>query len=185
MAPVETGNTASQSYAIGKHLIWNGAYYKVIQAIAVGDSFNVGVNLQIDTVASDIEALEEGVIYSTEETIIGKWSDGKTLYRQTFLKDSLSVPYHGNTDWRTSVRRGTTAEMEKISVKRCYGSVRSPNNGELFLPYATISDFTVKTQMTNSYSANDTSRDININIASSGNSALFTKLNVTIEYTID
>ena len=81
LAPVETGNTASQSYAVGQHLIWNGVYYKVIQAIAVGDAFNVGVNLQADSISIEIEQLEKPIYTKNTEEMVGYW-DGKPLYRK-------------------------------------------------------------------------------------------------------
>lgn len=59
LAPVETGNTASKSYVVGEHLIWNGIYYVVTQAIAIGGSFVVGTNLQQDSVSSEIESLNK------------------------------------------------------------------------------------------------------------------------------
>ena len=68
LAPVETGNTASQSYAVGSHLIWNGIYYEVIQAIAVDGAFNVGVNLQNNIICQEIESLEEKVLYTNTFT---------------------------------------------------------------------------------------------------------------------
>ena len=67
LAPVEIGNSASQSYTIGQHLIWNGVYYKVIQAIAVGDAFVVDANLSARNIGSEITDLQNN-IGSTNDT---------------------------------------------------------------------------------------------------------------------
>lgn len=82
LAPVETGNTASQSYAVGSHLIWNGIYYVVTQAIAVDETLNIGVNIQQDTVSNEIEQLQEST-HIIEDSVqeIGTYN-GKKMFRR-------------------------------------------------------------------------------------------------------
>ena len=131
LAPVETGNTASQSYVVGEHLVWNGVYYKVIQAIASGGSFNVGVNLRADTVASDIEYLEEFHTYSTSEKAVGKWIDGRTLYERTFYKDLWEI-----TSGATSSQSYTLGDLNtngELLIVNITGSVKVNYNHREFI----------------------------------------------------
>lgn len=48
---VETGTTASQAYAEGDTFIYDGKLYKAITAIAQGDTFTEGTNIEEITVA--------------------------------------------------------------------------------------------------------------------------------------
>ena len=67
VATVETGNTASQSYAVGSHLIWNGIYYVVTQAIAQGDILSVGANINRAYIGDELNNRKlSKLIYSGE-----------------------------------------------------------------------------------------------------------------------
>jgi len=68
LAPVEIGNTASQSYAVGSHLVWNGIYYKVTQAIAIGGSFTENVNIERDTVSNSVDIPSEKFLFTLTPT---------------------------------------------------------------------------------------------------------------------
>ena len=61
LAPTEREDTASQSYAVGKHLVSarDGYYYKVVSAIAEGDTLDDGANGNIEKlfVSEEIEAI--------------------------------------------------------------------------------------------------------------------------------
>lgn len=58
IAPIEAGPTASQAYAKGKQLIYNGLLYKVTTAIAQGDTLTVGTNIALsDDVVTQLETL--------------------------------------------------------------------------------------------------------------------------------
>lgn len=67
---VETGTTASQAYAEGDTFIYDGKLYKAITAIAQGDTFTEGTNIEEITVAGvnitppNLSAIE--TIYSWE-----------------------------------------------------------------------------------------------------------------------
>ena len=78
LAPVETGNTASQSYAVGSHLIWNGIYYVVTQAIASGGTLSVGLNISQDNISNEIMGINT---FDSDEKFVGFWF-GKRVYKK-------------------------------------------------------------------------------------------------------
>lgn len=54
------------------------------------DEKNKGTWLVLDN--ADQEAMASANIYSTEETIVGRWIDGKPIYRKAFSGASFSIP---------------------------------------------------------------------------------------------
>ena len=71
MAPVEKTSTASQSYSVGSHLVYNNAYCVVTQAIAQGGALSIGVNIEQVSISSEIETLQEKglkLLFSNEST---------------------------------------------------------------------------------------------------------------------
>lgn len=70
IAPIEAGPTASQAYAVGKQLVYNGLLYKVTSAIAQGDTLTVGTNIALsDDVTTQLLTLKNQVPkYGTSST---------------------------------------------------------------------------------------------------------------------
>lgn len=66
----------------------------------------------VTTAQSDIDALEtkvnSGHVYSTDEKVVGKWIDGKTLYEKTFI-GSVSE----NSEW-TVLDTTSNLNIDKI-----------------------------------------------------------------------
>ena len=59
IAPVEKTSTASQAYATGKQLIYNGVLYDVIAPISANDTLTVGTNIQAaDDIVTDLAGKE-------------------------------------------------------------------------------------------------------------------------------
>ena len=54
IAPVETGTTASQAYAVGKYFILNDQFCKAKTAIASGATFTLNTNYEVTTVADEL-----------------------------------------------------------------------------------------------------------------------------------
>lgn len=54
LAAVEDGETSSAAYTAGDYISRNGVLYEVIAAIAIGDSFTVGTNIQATTVGDEV-----------------------------------------------------------------------------------------------------------------------------------
>lgn len=54
IAPIETGTTASQAYAVGKYFLLNNKFCKAKTAIASGATFTLGTNYEVTTVADEL-----------------------------------------------------------------------------------------------------------------------------------
>ena len=54
IAPIETGTTASQEYAVGKYFLLNNQFCKAKTAIASGATFTLGTNYEVTTVAEEL-----------------------------------------------------------------------------------------------------------------------------------
>lgn len=73
IAPVEASSVASQSYAVGKHLILNKILYRVTQAISAGQTITPGTNVtesnsveeQIETNLSSINTINSNKLNQT------------------------------------------------------------------------------------------------------------------------
>lgn len=62
IAPTEDGATSSDDYAVGDEIVRSGILYKVISAIAEGDSFVIGNNIDIaGSLTSQIQTLSNQV----------------------------------------------------------------------------------------------------------------------------
>jgi len=53
MAPVETGTTATQAYAVGDYVIVGSTLHEVTAAIAIDDTFTEGINISTSTSLGD------------------------------------------------------------------------------------------------------------------------------------
>lgn len=54
LATVEQQSTASKAYSVDQYLIYNGFFYKVIAAIAIGDDLLVGTNIVKTDISSEM-----------------------------------------------------------------------------------------------------------------------------------
>ena len=54
---VENDETSAFAYSVNRFIIWNNGFYKVIAPISVGDTFEVGTNIEGTTVAEQLTAL--------------------------------------------------------------------------------------------------------------------------------
>lgn len=59
LAPIEATTTASRSYLVGDYLMLQGEFYKVISAIAIGDTLTVGTNIQSTNVGDEIDEVND------------------------------------------------------------------------------------------------------------------------------
>lgn len=74
--------SASSTYALGSLVIYNSLLYKCTTAITVAEAWNSAKWTQVSLTS----LANEDNVYSTEEKVIGKWVDGKPLYRKVFSK---------------------------------------------------------------------------------------------------
>lgn len=81
IAPVESGSTASQAYAIGEHFVKGKSFCTAVAAIAIGDTLTAGTNYNSRSIGADINyqihATTRGG-YGTQITS-GNLNDIKTL----------------------------------------------------------------------------------------------------------
>lgn len=97
LARVEEGTTATAPYAAGEHVVVNGVYHLVTAAIAIGDAFEEGTNIDVKTVGEEITALNQNLtkINTTTKTlwgyINGVWVD---LHIRAYY-DSIPVYVNG------------------------------------------------------------------------------------------
>ncbi len=54
IAPIETGTTASQAYAVGKYFVLNGKFCKAKTSIASGATFTLNTNYEVTTIANEL-----------------------------------------------------------------------------------------------------------------------------------
>lgn len=70
IATIEPTNTASQAYAVGEFLVYDGKLHKVTQAIAQGDTLTLGTNIVLDTVGSELSAINSKLLEKQELGVI-------------------------------------------------------------------------------------------------------------------
>lgn len=128
---------------------------------------NAESDIQATTVQGAIDKIAEtsGNVYSTEETIVGTWIDGKPIYRKTINFGSLpnnnvKKVSHGilNIDTFVSIN-GITFTSEKTATALPYAHSDSTNEVSLFI------------------------EGTNVAIRTFGNKTNYTKTYVTLEYT--
>lgn len=61
LAPIEATTTASRSYLVGDYLMLQGEFYKVISAIAIGDTLTVGTNIQATSVGDEVSDINDRI----------------------------------------------------------------------------------------------------------------------------
>ena len=71
LATVESGSTASQNYAVGDYVCVGGILYKVTAAIASGQSFTVGTNIEQTNVGTELSSLNSNNVYQLHDSKTG------------------------------------------------------------------------------------------------------------------
>lgn len=61
LATVESTSTASQAYAVGDYLVYNGILYKVISAINSGETLTPNTNIEATTTGAELTSLNSGL----------------------------------------------------------------------------------------------------------------------------
>ena len=76
MAPVETGTTATRSYAIGEYVIVGSTLHEVTAAIAIGDTYTEGTNISTSTSLGDeIKQINNDL---TKKALVNTYYDSNT-----------------------------------------------------------------------------------------------------------
>ena len=69
LAPVESTSTASQAYAVGDYLVYNGILHKVISAINSGETLTPNTNIEATTAGAELISLNNGLTEIVEEML--------------------------------------------------------------------------------------------------------------------
>lgn len=83
---------SAKSYAAGDYFIYNDQLCKALTAIAAGTELSLDSNYQITSLENEVAGLNGNLEYSTAEQAIGKWIDGRTLYRRVYTGTTPSTP---------------------------------------------------------------------------------------------
>lgn len=104
LAPIEATTTASRSYLVGDYLMLQGEFYKVISAIAIGDTLTVGTNIQNTTVGDEIVNVDNKIkdyivenVSIASESISGSSVKGYSIdvHKNGYTPLAI-VGFHGN-----------------------------------------------------------------------------------------
>lgn len=104
-AHYESTSTASQAYAIGEHLTYNGYLYRVTTAIASGGTITPGTNCVQTTVGDEIEG---GKIWKPSQTINSTSGSSGTL---CIITDPLITADHVLTKFVAANRNVITSDI--------------------------------------------------------------------------
>ena len=107
LATIEPGTTATAPYAAGDHVVVNNVYHEVTAAIAIGDTFVEGTNIDVKTVGGEITALNQNLTtlyphYNPSDDFFYLGSE-KLPYR-AYLN---AVPIYVNGQFGVDVGNGT------------------------------------------------------------------------------
>lgn len=98
LAPIEATTTASRSYLVGDYLMLQGEFYKVISAIAIGDTLTVGTNIQATSVGDEIKPKTSMQLLWTNSDPTQPYSTG-TITLSSSDYDLLLFQFaHGDTN---------------------------------------------------------------------------------------
>lgn len=92
IAPVESGTTASRSYAAGAHFIKDGAFCTAKTAIAQNEAFTLNTNYTAGDVGARVAAIEN---VETKNASDFTASTGVTITRALAKKDNQTVNIRG------------------------------------------------------------------------------------------
>ena len=130
LAPIEATTTASRSYLVGDYLMLQGEFYKVISAIAIGDTLTVGTNIQATSVGNILTELNNRVdahtlgrinlTYNTEYTTL---ADGIFRVSSSNAGSYTATGYVNGNTVISAVSTPTTPTGPMVSIFVKKGSV--------------------------------------------------------------
>lgn len=154
IAPVEASSVASQSYAVGRHLILNKILYRVTQAISAGQTITPGTNVtesnsveeQIETNVSSINTinsnkLNQTVIATRQANLTASktYAIGEQFIYNNILYRATAAIASGGTitiGGNATAADNITSQISKLVWKTVRGTTPS-SNGTLYLNYPT------------------------------------------------
>ena len=150
LAPVESTSTASQNYAVGDYLVYNGILYRVTAAISAGQTLTPGTNISATNAGAELTALNSGLIVfrdfgwfsgekpsgtigqrylyvDTDVTLTGYTPVAVTIYNSSYTDSTVYVPLIVNlTTARTLLYHAKTeAGTYRYSIRVLY--IKTPS----------------------------------------------------------
>lgn len=132
IAPVESGTTASQAYAIGAHFIKDGKFCTAKTAIAQGETFTLNTNYTVGNVAGSLLSLESmiriGTINGTADIpangtvtfTIPRYKDQLFIQVLAYMSPSLvdvTVLERGSREWTCRIQNNYTSAILQANWK--------------------------------------------------------------------
>ena len=103
--------SAQSTYAVGDLCIYNDSLYVCTTAISTPEAWNIAhwhlttIDEQLKTIDDELKQVKSNLTeleeYSETEQVVGKWTDGKTLYRKVYTCPSFSVTSSSTTQTYT------------------------------------------------------------------------------------
>lgn len=113
IAPVEASSVASQSYAVGRHLILNKILYRVTQAISAGQTITPGTNV---TTSNSIEEQIETNLSSINTINSNKLNQTVIATRQANLTASKAYAIGEQFVYNNILYRATAAIAKNAAI---------------------------------------------------------------------
>lgn len=128
MATIEL-SPVQNSYAVGDFLVWKGQLYKVIAAIASGESLVIGTNIEAVTIGTELTALNNGlnsVGFSSPEIVTFPFTADRSgmLLVQADATSSSTGAYIYITDRTLGSQVVTAYNLTGVPINQYYPCVK-------------------------------------------------------------
>lgn len=110
LATVEPGTTATAPYAAGDHVVVNDVYHEVTAAIAIGDTFVEGTNIDVRTVGGEITALNQNLTLNYNVTALPANTDINTFLQgvaEKLYPKQINLNTMDSSKWEKTGGQGT------------------------------------------------------------------------------
>lgn len=133
LATIESSTTASQAYAVGDYLVYNGILYKVISAIDSGETLTPNTNIEATTEGAELTSLNKGLSttngnLSSLTNTVWEWEtfEGTVAgVAQTFYRKRLGNVYiiFGAGIVNVAIGAGTTSSRPIVYANKPFNAV--------------------------------------------------------------
>jgi hypothetical protein len=105
--------------------------------VKVGDTLPIGTEVDYDgqTAPAGWQEVDDPSVYSTTETRIGTWIDGKPLYRKVFTISATVPSNSSSSGGSVGIFNKATYNADEIFIKDCRID-NSDKSVALYVPYA-------------------------------------------------
>ena len=108
--------TASQAYAVGDYLVYDGILYRVIAAIDEGDALDAGANIEQTTVAVEFERHRIlPITFTAFSSLPQTVTDSRITAEHVVVNSVLGTPSAQTGDWTVTTADGSVSVSGSIS----------------------------------------------------------------------